>query len=78
LRELIASPTLHLSSGNTATETVFVCRLGNDSQIAADVLSAMGDTSSKDGEANIGGTSMDLIGGLRSWSRDVDAEFPIY
>ncbi|EJD06485.1 uncharacterized protein FOMMEDRAFT_165272 [Fomitiporia mediterranea MF3/22] len=56
--------------------TVFVCRLGNDSQIAADALR---DTSSGGEDTNeIVEEIVDLIGGLRSWAAEVDPEFPVY
>ncbi len=45
-----------------------VCRRGNDSQIAADILiKSLHDSIIKD-----------LIGGLNSWSETVDKNFPIY
>ena len=51
-------------------ETYVICRLGNDSQIAADALRST--------NACRGGVVKDLIGGLRAWSRDVDPHFPVY
>ncbi|KZS92583.1 hypothetical protein SISNIDRAFT_455810 [Sistotremastrum niveocremeum HHB9708] len=45
-----------------------VCRLGNDSQIAAKTLR----------EFRPQTTVKDLIGGLRAWSHEVDSSFPIY
>ncbi|KAH8117730.1 hypothetical protein DFH11DRAFT_1807791 [Phellopilus nigrolimitatus] len=74
LSELVASPSSHLPSERDAEAksiTVLVCRLGNDSQIAADALRAGSDTASP-------GEIVDLIGGLRSWAADVDPEFPVY
>lgn len=45
-----------------------VCRRGNDSQIAADLLmKSLNDYEIKD-----------LIGGLTSWSKYVDKNFPVY
>lgn len=44
-----------------------VCRRGNDSQRAVQLLKTMGFTSAKD-----------IIGGLESWARDVDPNFPTY
>lgn len=44
-----------------------VCRRGNDSQRAVQLLSERGFTSAKD-----------IIGGLESWAKDVDPTFPIY
>ncbi|GBE88449.1 Adenylyltransferase and sulfurtransferase uba4 [Sparassis crispa] len=59
-------------AGNSATapndEVYFVCRLGNDSQLAAEALRNAGAT----------GVVKDLVGGLRAWSRDVDSNFPVY
>jgi adenylyltransferase/sulfurtransferase len=52
-------------------ETYVVCRLGNDSQIAADALRSV---RPEDPTLVI----KDLVGGLRAWSRDVDPGFPIY
>ncbi|KAH9838788.1 uncharacterized protein C8Q71DRAFT_752867 [Rhodofomes roseus] len=49
-------------------ETYVVCRLGNDSQIAADALRA----------ASVGGVVKDLVGGLRAWATEVDPNFPVY
>ncbi|KAI5121241.1 hypothetical protein M0805_007248 [Coniferiporia weirii] len=99
LPELVASPSSHItdlhSSGHATTDapalTVFVCRLGNDSQIAAETLrecgaSNRGETKKGNIVCNIstsraGSKSheiVDLIGGLRSWATDVDSQFPIY
>ncbi|GFZ04951.1 co-factor for nitrate, reductase and xanthine dehydrogenase 5 [Actinidia rufa] len=44
-----------------------VCRRGNDSQRAVQLLHKMGFTSAKD-----------IIGGLESWAHDVDPNFPTY
>ncbi|KAI0059191.1 hypothetical protein BV25DRAFT_1809420 [Artomyces pyxidatus] len=64
LRELVAHPATFVRSDDA--ETYVVCRLGNDSQIAADAL------------RGAGVVAKDMVGGLRAWSRDVDPEFPIY
>jgi adenylyltransferase/sulfurtransferase len=45
-----------------------ICRLGNDSQIAAQALRGV------DGDRVI----KDVIGGLRAWSNQVDPKFPVY
>ena len=67
LYNLVANPGDYLSS---EFETYVVCRLGNDSQIAADALrSARPDPTL---------VIKDLVGGLRAWSRDVDPGFPAY
>lgn len=65
LSELVADPASYIDDNS---QTFVVCRLGNDSQIAADALRSVA----------AGRTIQDLIGGLRGWSRDVDANFPVY
>lgn len=45
-----------------------ICRLGNDSQIAAEAMRSI------DGREVI----QDITGGLKAWARDVDDNFPIY
>ena len=57
-------PQLHTGS------IVVVCRLGNDSQIAAKSL--------REAERDSSRVIVDMIGGLRGWSRDVDENFPVY
>ncbi|KAJ3817615.1 hypothetical protein EV361DRAFT_807103 [Lentinula raphanica] len=52
--------------------TYIICRLGNDSQIAAEALREF---KVNDGHDRI---VKDVIGGLRAWSRDVDPQFPVY
>jgi len=50
------------------TKKVYViCRLGNDSQHAVNILKNC-----------LEGEVKDIIGGLYKWSLDVDQEFPIY
>ncbi|MFS7940748.1 putative transferase [Helianthus anomalus] len=44
-----------------------VCRRGNDSQRAVQLLHKLGFTSAKD-----------IVGGLESWAREVDPKFPTY
>lgn len=44
-----------------------ICRRGNDSQRAVDYLHKMGFPTAKD-----------IVGGLESWARDVDPNFPAY
>ncbi|KAJ6606602.1 hypothetical protein DFH09DRAFT_1120742 [Mycena vulgaris] len=67
LNELAANPSACLSAKR---ETYVICRLGNDSQIAASSLR----------EATKGQeiTVRDVIGGLRAWTRHVDPTFPVY
>ncbi|KAH9972728.1 hypothetical protein BGW80DRAFT_1474576 [Lactifluus volemus] len=67
LHDIVANPVDYLS---LEFETYVVCRLGNDSQIAAEAL--------RDAQPNTACVIKDLVGGLRAWSRDVDPEFPLY
>ena len=48
---------------------ITICRLGNDSQFAADALRSA---------SGIGHEIKDLLGGLQSWRKEADAHFPIY
>ncbi|KAG5653797.1 hypothetical protein H0H81_010467 [Sphagnurus paluster] len=70
LNRLVANPLEYLPI-NPSTKTYVVCRLGNDSQIAADALRSV----SLDGSA---ANVKDVVGGLRAWSREVDPAFPVY
>ncbi|KAG8812186.1 Urmylation protein [Serendipita sp. 401] len=54
-------------------DIIVVCRLGNDSQIAAKALQEVARTNAMDTR-----TIVDMVGGLRAWSRDVDPDFPVY
>lgn len=66
LVELVANPQKHVHSDQN--EVYFICRLGNDSQLATNaVRSVTEETSVKD-----------LIGGLKAWTREVDPNFPVY
>jgi adenylyltransferase/sulfurtransferase len=47
-----------------------ICRLGNDSQIAAEALRSVGSDEVR--------VVRDIVGGLRAWSREVDSQFPVY
>jgi adenylyltransferase and sulfurtransferase len=67
LHDIVANPVDYLSP---KFETYVVCRLGNDSQIAADAL--------RGAQADTACVIKDLVGGLRAWSHDVDPEFPLY
>jgi adenylyltransferase and sulfurtransferase len=69
LSTLVAHPVEYLPELGTC---VAVCRLGNDSQIAANVLRGVAD--SEEEKENI----KDLIGGLVAWNKTVDSRFPIY
>jgi adenylyltransferase/sulfurtransferase len=44
-----------------------ICRRGNDSQMAVQLLHKVGFTSARD-----------IIGGLEAWARDVDPNIPTY
>jgi len=68
LRDLITAPKSHLPMENEAKSAYVVCRLGNDSQIAADALRRQ----------SSGVEVKDLIGGLNAWAQDVDPSFPVY
>ncbi|EFQ99587.1 molybdenum cofactor synthesis protein 3 [Nannizzia gypsea CBS 118893] len=57
---------------DTATPIHVVCRQGNDSQAAVKILKELG--LGQDGNRFIG----DIRGGLDSWRRDVDPQFPDY
>lgn len=63
---LVADPASHLVGDGPH---IAVCRLGNDSQLAADALRSVSDA---------GHEIKDLIGGLQSWGKDIDRQFPIY
>ncbi|KXN84563.1 Adenylyltransferase and sulfurtransferase MOCS3 [Leucoagaricus sp. SymC.cos] len=67
LNELVARPEAYLPD-DAEIPTYIVCRLGNDSQIAAKALRSCRPDSS----------IQDVIGGLRAWSKEIDDNFPIY
>jgi len=67
LHDIVANPVDYVS---LEFETYVVCRLGNDSQIAAEAL--------RGARPDPAFVIKDLVGGLRAWSRDVDPEFPLY
>ncbi|CAG4968887.1 unnamed protein product [Parnassius apollo] len=56
---------------NDKNQVTFVCRRGNDSQIAAKMVIDLIDEEHKD-------KVKDLVGGLHAWSDSVDGDFPIY
>jgi len=68
LGDLVADPASHLPANGAVKSTYVVCRLGNDSQIAANALR----------EQSSGTEIMDLIGGLKAWTQYVDPNFPVY
>ncbi|KAK1926506.1 hypothetical protein DB88DRAFT_508602 [Papiliotrema laurentii] len=55
-----------------ADETIFICRRGNDSLLAARALRASLEERGQQGEVK------DVMGGLVAWARDVDPDFPVY
>ncbi|KIJ66799.1 hypothetical protein HYDPIDRAFT_174156 [Hydnomerulius pinastri MD-312] len=67
LPQLLADPASHLPP-DPISKVIVLCRLGNDSQIAAQALR----------EINPCLDVKDVVGGLRAWSRDVDPQFPVY
>lgn len=87
--EFVADPTTYSSSNiQHAAATVVVCRLGNDSQIAANALrdcvrksySVPGANSAREDEEHKSSQHkiVDLVGGLRKWSEEADSSFPVY
>ena len=75
LSEIVANPEAlgaRPATGEAPPLTVFICRLGNDSQIAADAVRQVQDSQASAGEI------VDLVGGLRGWANDVDSRFPVY
>ena len=75
LSEAVANPEglrARSATSEASSLTVFVCRLGNDSQIAADAVRQLKGSQTSTGEI------VDLVGGLRSWANDVDSQFPVY
>lgn len=67
LNLLVANPSKYLTEAGT--DIYVVCRLGNDSQIAVEALRSVSDENA---------VIKDVVGGLKSWSRDVDVTFPVY
>ncbi|KAG6877971.1 hypothetical protein C0993_001373 [Termitomyces sp. T159_Od127] len=68
LNILVADPQAYLPA-DPKTDIYVLCRLGNDSQIAADALRAL--------DIDMG-LVKDVVGGLKAWARDVDPGFPVY
>lgn len=68
LRELLADLSKVPRLENEEIDVYFVCRLGNDSQLAAEALRKVWPR----------GVTKDLIGGLVGWAKSVDPSFPIY
>jgi len=67
LSQLLADPSTCIPP-DTTSKIVVLCRLGNDSQIAAEALR----------EFNPSFDVRDVVGGLRAWAKDVDPGFPVY
>lgn len=67
LNILLANPAPHLPSDKSC-QVFVLCRLGNDSQIAADAIRAI--------DSNL--IVKDVVGGLRAWSNEIDPTFPVY
>jgi adenylyltransferase/sulfurtransferase len=67
LNILLANPVPHLPSDKSC-QVFVLCRLGNDSQIAADAIRAI--------DCNL--IVKDVVGGLRAWSNEIDPTFPVY
>lgn len=80
ITELLANPSSALTSITSSGDLYVVCRLGNDSQLAADALRKT--TNDEGGVATLtqggGRRVVDVIGGLRLWSQEVDEQFPLY
>lgn len=67
LAKLLADP---LDCIDPNQDTYVICRLGNDSQVAAAALRhAFGESSP---------AVYDMAGGLQAWKSDIDPSFPIY
>ncbi|XP_049343873.1 adenylyltransferase and sulfurtransferase MOCS3 [Solanum verrucosum] len=68
LPEISAALEKEANKENGSNASLFViCRRGNDSQVAVELLHKLGFTSAKD-----------IIGGLESWTHNVDPKFPTY
>ncbi|KAH8822922.1 hypothetical protein DL96DRAFT_1619837 [Flagelloscypha sp. PMI_526] len=67
IQELVANP----ASFTSEVDTYIICRLGNDSQIAAELLQS-------DKPLGQGKFVKDVKGGLRAWSKYIDPAFPVY
>ncbi|KAF9067227.1 hypothetical protein BDP27DRAFT_1393112 [Rhodocollybia butyracea] len=71
LSDIVANPSYFLPQ-SPSTSTYIVCRLGNDSQIAAEALRGLASDGTQIGVVK------DVVGGLRAWSKGVDPQFPVY
>jgi adenylyltransferase/sulfurtransferase len=69
LATILSSPE---SIPSSEGETVFICKKGNDSQLAASALRERLIIMGKEGNVR------DVRGGLIQWAKIVDKEFPLY
>jgi adenylyltransferase/sulfurtransferase len=53
---------------SNASNVIVVCRRGNDSQTAVELLQALDNSLSV----------KDIRGGLHAWAKDIDHDFPVY
>ncbi|AQL01755.1 Adenylyltransferase and sulfurtransferase MOCS3 1 Molybdopterin-synthase adenylyltransferase Molybdopterin-synthase sulfurtransferase [Zea mays] len=67
LEEKLPALEASLKEAGEGSALVVLCRRGNDSQRAVQLLREKGFASAKD-----------IIGGLQAWGRDVDPDFPVY
>ena len=67
LKDLVLEPEKYLPA-DSGLDTYIICRLGNDSQIAAQSLR----------QVKGAGIVKDVIGGLKAWSKQVDSYLPQY
>ncbi|XP_062232888.1 adenylyltransferase and sulfurtransferase MOCS3-1-like [Phragmites australis] len=67
LQTLLLKDSREASVSNKLSPIYVVCRRGNDSQRAVQLLGEKGFLSAKD-----------IIGGLQLWAQDVDPDFPVY
>lgn len=73
MTEILAHP-LDLPISSTG-EMVFLCKQGNDSQLAAAAVRKA--LKERDGAASQR-KIRDVRGGLRAWTKHVDPDFPVY
>jgi adenylyltransferase/sulfurtransferase len=67
LKDILKDPKAYIT--NHEHDGIYViCRLGNDSQTAAESLRAVA--------SDI--VIKDVVGGLRAWSKTIDPDFPYY
>lgn len=71
---VFSSPTSSSTTSTLSSPIYLVCRRGNDSLLAARALSRHLATQAQAPQVKL----VDVMGGLTAWSRDVDANFPLY